>query len=58
MSPAELIARKRDGQPHTREEIELLIGGISSGAVPDYQAAAWLMAVYIRGMTADETAWL
>jgi len=58
MSPAELIARKRDGQPHTREEIELLIGGISSGAVPDYQAAAWLMAVFIRGMTAEETAWL
>lgn len=58
MSPSELIARKRDGQPHTREEIEFLIQGIASGAVPDYQAAAWLMAVCIRGMTPDETAWL
>ncbi|MFI5266724.1 MAG: thymidine phosphorylase [Chloroflexota bacterium] len=58
MSPAELIARKRDGQTHTREEIEFLVGGIASGAVPDYQAAAWLMAVCIRGMTPDETDWL
>jgi len=58
MSPAELIARKRDGQPHTYAEIEFLIRGIASGAIPDYQAAAWLMAVCIRGMTAAETAWL
>jgi pyrimidine-nucleoside phosphorylase len=58
MLPSELIARKRDGQPHTREEIGFLVGGIVSGAVPDYQAAAWLMAVCIRGMTPDETAWL
>src|SRR5438270_5955569 len=54
----DLISRKRNGQAHTREELEFLIRGITSGAIPDYQAAAWLMAVSIRGMNADETAWL
>jgi len=54
----ELIARKRDGQAHTRDEIQYLIGGLTAGTIPDYQVAAWLMAVCIRGMTAEETAWL
>jgi pyrimidine-nucleoside phosphorylase len=54
----ELIARKRDGHAHTRDEIEFLIGGITSGEIPDYQASAWLMAICIRGMSEDETVWL
>src|SRR5690349_11589392 len=58
ITPAELIARKRDGQAHTETEIRWLVDGITAGAIPDYQTAAWLMAVWLRGMTAEETAWL
>lgn len=58
MSPPELIARKRDGQAHTEAEIRFLIAGITSGDIPDYQTAAWLMAVFLRGMTPEETSWL
>ena len=52
----DLIAKKRDGGAHTRAELEQLIGGYVSGQVPDYQMAAWMMAVYLRGMTDEETA--
>ena len=52
---AELIERKRDGEEHTPEEISGLILGYASGDVPDYQMAAWCMAVYFRGLTGQET---
>ena len=52
----ELIARKRDGLEHRRAEIEALVLGYVRGEVPDYQISAWLMAVYLRGMTAREVA--
>jgi len=52
----ELIQKKRDGHEHTLAELQVLIGGYAQGRVPDYQIAAWLMAVYLRGMTAPETA--
>src|SRR5256714_10452719 len=55
MNPLEVIGRKRDGREHTPEEIDLLIGGYVRGEIPDYQVAAWLMAVCIRGMTPPET---
>jgi pyrimidine-nucleoside phosphorylase len=55
MQPLEIIARKRDGGEHSAEEIELLLSGYLRGDVPDYQMAAWLMAVCIRGMTRPET---
>jgi pyrimidine-nucleoside phosphorylase len=48
----DLIEKKRDGGTHTRAELEALI----LGDVPDYQLAAWLMAVCWRGMQPDETA--
>jgi pyrimidine-nucleoside phosphorylase len=51
----EVIARKRDGHEHSPEEIEFLLSGYIRGEVADYQVAAWLMAVCIRGMTAAET---
>jgi pyrimidine-nucleoside phosphorylase len=51
----EVIGRKRDGHAHSPEEIEFLLSGYLSGAIPDYQMAAWLMAVCLRGMTAAET---
>ncbi len=55
MVPLEVIGRKRDGGEHTPEEIEFLLSGYLRGEIPDYQMAAWLMAVCIRGMTRAET---
>src|SRR2546423_11324906 len=55
MNPLEVIGRKRDGREHTPEEIQFLLAGYVRGEVPDYQMAAWLMAVCIRGMSPAET---
>ena len=55
MQALEVIGRKRDGREHSPEEIELLLSGYLRGDIPDYQMAAWLMAVCIRGMTRAET---
>ena len=52
----EIIARKRDGLTLSPDEIRWLIAGFTDGSVPDYQMAAFAMAVFLRGMTADETA--
>src|SRR5262245_11296787 len=54
----DVIARKRDGQVLTRSEIDHFVAGAASGAIPDYQTSALLMAVVLRGMTEEETAWL
>jgi pyrimidine-nucleoside phosphorylase len=53
--PAELIQRKRDGGELTEEEIAELILGYGRDEVPDYQMAAFCMAVYFSGLTAAET---
>jgi pyrimidine-nucleoside phosphorylase len=55
MGPLEVIGRKRDGREHTAEEIQFLLAGYVRNEIPDYQMAAWLMAVCIRGMTRAET---
>ncbi len=52
----EIIARKRDGLTLAGDEIRWLIAGFTDGSVPDYQMAAFAMAVFWRGMTSDETA--
>ncbi|BDP40566.1 thymidine phosphorylase [Deinococcus aetherius] len=52
----DLIRKKRDGETHIRAELEHLILGYTRGEVPDYQVSSWLMAVYLRGMTPQETA--
>ncbi len=49
------IEKKRDGGELGAEEIAEFIRGYTSGEVPDYQAAAWAMAVYFKGMSAAET---
>ncbi len=53
--PAALIAHKRDGGEHLESEIHFLIEGFQSGEVTDYQMSAWLMAVYLRGLSDAET---
>src|SRR2546423_1241579 len=48
------IERKRDGGEATAEELAEFIRGFTSGEIPDYQASAWAMAVFFRGMTPAE----
>ncbi|HUX87264.1 MAG TPA: pyrimidine-nucleoside phosphorylase, partial [Chloroflexota bacterium] len=55
MRAVDVIARKRDGAELTVDEIRWFIRGCVTGEVTDYQAAAWLMAVYIQGMSQEET---
>jgi pyrimidine-nucleoside phosphorylase/thymidine phosphorylase len=52
----DVIAHKRDGGAHDRATLEAFLGAYVRGEVPDYQVAAWLMAVVWRGMTPQETA--
>lgn len=54
----DVICRKRDGRSLTKEEIHFLIQGYVRGAIPDYQLAAFCMAVFFQGMDTDETVWL
>ncbi|MFN7208950.1 MAG: thymidine phosphorylase [Aggregatilineales bacterium] len=55
MRPTDIIARKRDGEELTTAEIEFFVRAYARDEIPDYQAAAWLMAVYLRGMSRRET---
>ena len=52
------IARKRDGQALSRDEIDAFVRGVTDGTLPDYQASALLMAIVLKGMTDQETGWL
>lgn len=56
MFPQHIIARKRDGYALSREEIGAFVRGATDGSWADYQLSALLMAVYLRGMTPEETA--
>ena len=56
ISPAWIIQRKRDGEELSPQEIRDFIRGVTSGEVADYQATAFLMATFFRGMTFQETA--
>src|SRR5215467_5074167 len=58
MRAVDIIARKRDGGALTREEIGNFVTGVTDGTWPDYQVSALLMAIVLRGMTPEETAWL
>lgn len=55
MNIQDIILTKRNGGEMTEAEIEFLVQGISDGSIPDYQIAAWAMAVYFQGMTRSET---
>ena len=52
----ELIIKKRNGFELNKKEYKTIIDGFLSGKIPDYQVSAFLMAVYFKGMTTDETA--
>src|SRR3972149_1107770 len=56
MRAVDIITRKRDGEELSTEEIQFFVRGFTAGEIPDYQAAAWAMAVLLRGMSPRETA--
>lgn len=51
----DIIEKKRNGNELSKEEIEFFIKGYTDGIIPDYQASAFCMAVYFKGMTENET---
>jgi pyrimidine-nucleoside phosphorylase/thymidine phosphorylase len=55
MRALDVIQRKRDGHALSREEIGFFIEGYTRGTIPDYQASALAMAIFLRGMTPEET---
>jgi pyrimidine-nucleoside phosphorylase len=58
MRAVEIISRKRDGEELSRDEIAFFVQGYNQGDIPDYQAAAWLMAICCKGMTHREVSHL
>ncbi len=56
MRAVDIIIKKRNRLELTKEEIEFFIRGFTQGEIPDYQVAAWAMAVLLNGMTPRETA--
>src|SRR5262245_51298697 len=56
MRAVDIIRRKRDGAELTREQIEAFTRAAADGSWPDYQLAALLMAIYLNGMSATESA--
>ncbi|MCM1003295.1 MAG: thymidine phosphorylase [Candidatus Gastranaerophilales bacterium] len=58
MRIVDLIEKKKQGQVLSKEEINFLIDSLMDETAPDYQISAWLMAVYFKGLTEEETAYL
>ena len=56
MRAYELIKRKRDGIELSQDDIGHMINGFVNGDIPDYQMAAFLMAIYFKGMSPRESA--
>lgn len=55
MTILDIIEKKRDKQELTKNEIEYFVKGYTEGTITDYQAAALIMAIFINGMTKEET---
>ncbi|MBD3218490.1 MAG: thymidine phosphorylase [candidate division Zixibacteria bacterium] len=58
MLAPDLIAKKRDGEKLSRDEIKFLIESYTANKIPDYQISAFLMAAFLNGLDTDETFWL
>jgi pyrimidine-nucleoside phosphorylase len=58
MRAVEIIRKKRDGAVLSPDEIDAFVQGVTARTWPDYQVAALLMAIWLRGMNAEETAQL
>lgn len=58
MLPSEIILKKRNGKVLSEKELEYFVMGYVKNEIPDYQMAAFLMAVYFQGMNEEETATL
>ncbi|WP_028545094.1 pyrimidine-nucleoside phosphorylase [Paenibacillus taiwanensis] len=56
MRMVDLITKKRDGGQLTKQEIDFIIEGYTKGTIPDYQMSSFLMSVFFKGMTPQETA--
>ena len=56
MLPQEIIRKKRNGRPLTKEEIDFFVKGVADGSIVDAQTAALTMAVFLNGMSVEETA--
>ncbi|NLC04347.1 MAG: pyrimidine-nucleoside phosphorylase [Tissierellia bacterium] len=56
MRVVDIIEKKKHGKPLTAEEIDFIIQGYTDSTIPDYQMSAFLMAIYFKGMNAEETA--
>ncbi len=56
MNTIELIRKKRNGESLSKEEILFLVSSYTKNKIPDYQFSAFLMAVYLKGMSTTETA--
>ena len=54
MRMVDLIAKKRDGQSLSKEEIEWIVTGYTNGEIPDYQMSALTMAIFYQDMTDQE----
>ncbi|ARJ40511.1 pyrimidine-nucleoside phosphorylase [Sporosarcina ureae] len=58
MRMVDIIENKRDGKELNKEQIEFFVTGYTEGSIPDYQASAFLMAIYFKGMTTEEQGYL
>lgn len=54
----DVIEKKRNGEVLSKEEITFFVDGYTDGSIPDYQASAFLMAIYFKGMTPEEQGYL
>ena len=55
MRALDVIIRKRNGEVLNEAELSFMVNGYVAGEIPEYQISAWLMAIFFKGMTFEET---